>query len=290
MELIYGRDVFMNQVYNKLLQCYESVKQKTDFKPDVAIVLGSGLGDFANDIKVVYELNYSDIEGFPVSTVAGHEGKFIFGFVNDVAVVCMKGRIHYYEGYQMSNVILPIRLMKLFGAKILFLTNACGGINPNFKAGDFMMIKDHISCFVPNPLVGPNLDELGPRFPDMTHIYDHQLQDIIKKVSIKLSIDIREGVYLQYSGPSYESPAEIRMFNKLGADAVGMSTAVEAITANHCGLKVCGISCISNLAAGMTNNRLTHEEVQAAAMVAAPKFKTLVTQIISDFKEILNTI
>ena len=171
----------MNKVYEKLLKCYDCYKQKIDFKPDVAVVLGSGLGNFAKTVDVVSELPYSEIEGFPVSTVPGHAGKFIFGYIDKVAVVLMQGRVHYYEGYPITDVVLPARLMKMMGAKILFLTNASGGIDPNFHAGSLMLIKDHISCFAPNPLIGENIDELGTRFPDMSHVYDEDLQEIINK-------------------------------------------------------------------------------------------------------------
>ena len=280
----------MNPVYQKLLRCYESVQKKFDFTkftPGVAIVLGSGLGDYADDIEVVGEVDYHDIEGFPVSTVPGHAGKFIFGYVGDVPVVCMKGRVHYYEGYPITDVVLPTRLMKLMGAKILFLTNACGGINPEFKAGDFMLIEDQISVFAPNPLIGENIDELGTRFPDMSHVYDEELRKIIRKAAKEKGIELKEGVYCQFTGPSFESPAEIRMAGKLGADAAGMSTVVEAIAANHMGIRICGISFVSNLAAGISPNPLTHEEVQEAANAAAPKFKKLITESVKNFKKIL---
>lgn len=280
----------MNPVYQKLLRCYESVQKKFDFTkftPGVAIVLGSGLGDYADDIEVVGEVDYHDIEGFPVSTVPGHAGKFIFGYVGDVPVVCMKGRVHYYEGYPITDVVLPTRLMKLMGAKILFLTNACGGINPEFKAGDFMLIEDQISVFAPNPLIGENIDELGTRFPDMSHVYDEELRKIIRKAAKGNGIELKEGVYCQFTGPSFESPAEIRMAGKLGADAAGMSTVVEAIAANHMGMRICGISFVSNLAAGISPNPLTHEEVQEAANAAAPKFKKLITESDKNFKKIL---
>lgn len=273
----------MNPIYEKLQNCLKSIRQKTDFEPKVAIVLGSGLGDYAQDIKVVTEVDYSEIEGFPVSTVPGHAGKFIFGYVGDVPVVCMKGRVHYYEGYPISDVVLPTRLMKLMGAEILFLTNASGGVNENFKAGDFMLITDQISTFAPNPLIGQNIDELGTRFPDMSEIYNKELREIIKETAKENEIFLQEGVYIQFTGPSFESPAEIKMAAALGADAVGMSTAVEAIAANHMGMKVCGISCVCNLAAGLSENPLTHEEVQEAANNAAPFFKKLVTECVKKF-------
>lgn len=269
--------------YEKLRSCYESVRKVTDFKPRVAIVLGSGLGDYANDIKVECEIDYHDIEGFPVSTVPGHAGKFIFGYVDAVPVVCMKGRVHYYEGYEISDVVLPARLMQMLGAKILFLTNASGGINKDFKAGSFMLITDHISSFAPNPLIGPNIEELGTRFPDMSEVYDHELNDIIRKAAKDNGIELNEGVYIQFTGPSFESPAEIKMAALLGADAVGMSTVVEAIAARHAGMKICGVSCVCNLAAGISPTPLTHDEVQAAANEAAPKFKKLLTESVKNF-------
>lgn len=274
----------MSKVYDKLLKCYECVREKTDFVPEVAIVLGSGLGDYAESIRVESELPYSEIEGFPVSTVPGHAGKFIFGYLEDIPVVCMKGRVHYYEGYPISDVVLPVRLMKLMGAKILFLTNAAGGVNTSFHAGDLMLIKDQISVFAPNPLIGENIEELGARFPDMSHVYDEELQQVIRRAAKDNGIFLQEGVYTQLTGPSFESPAEIRMLRTLGCDAVGMSTVVEAIAANHMGMKICGISCICNLAAGMTANPLNHEEVQEAADKAAPNFKKLVTESVKGMR------
>lgn len=272
----------MSEVYDKLMKCFECVKEKVDFTPKIALVLGSGLGDYADGIKVETELDYRDIEGFPVSTVPGHEGKYIFGYVDDVPVVCMKGRVHYYEGYPISDVVLPIRLMKLMGAQVLFLTNASGGVNMSFQAGDFMLIKDQIANFVPSPLIGPNMEELGVRFPDMSNIYDKELQKVIRKTAALLDIPLQEGVYIQLTGPNYESPAEVRMCRTLGADAVGMSTACEAVAANHMGMMICGISCISNMGCGITANPLTHKEVQETADRVAPLFKKLVTESIKN--------
>lgn len=270
----------MDQRYQKLMDCYACFQKKISFVPQVALVLGSGLGDYANDIKVVAELDYKEIEGFPTSTVQGHEGKYIFGYVGTVPVVCMKGRVHYYEGYDISDVVLPIRLMKLMGAKVLFLTNASGGINTEFCAGDLMLIQDQISDFVPSPLIGANMEELGTRFPDMSEIYDKKLQQIIKKTAAVNDIPLEQGVYIQLTGPNFESPAEVRMCRILGADAVGMSTACEAVAANHMRMHICGISCIANMACGITPNPLTHKEVQEAADRVAPRFKKLVTESI----------
>lgn len=269
--------------HEKLLKCYESFRKKIQFQPKAAIVLGSGLGNFADQIEVAEELPYGEIEDFPVSTVPGHEGKFIFGHLGKVPVVCMKGRVHYYEGYPIGDVVLPTRLMKMMGAEILFLTNASGGVNASFHAGDLMMITDHISCFVPNPLIGANVEEWGTRFPDMSSVYDKSLQEIIRQTAKEYDIPMKEGVYLQLTGPSFESPAEIRMVRTMGADAVGMSTVVEAIAANHMGMRICGISCVCNLAAGMTENPLTHEEVQEAANHAAPLFTKLVAESVKKF-------
>lgn len=273
----------MNSVYEKLMSCYDCIRKITDFVPKIALVLGSGLGDYASRIDIVEEIPYSDIEGFPVSTVVGHAGKFVLGYVEGVPIVGMQGRVHYYEGYDISDVVLPIRLMKLMGAEILFLTNAAGGVNTSFHAGDLMLITDQISVFAPNPLIGANIEELGTRFPDMSHIYDPGLQDIIKSVAKRNNLFIQQGVYTQLTGPSYESPAEIRMLRTLGCDAVGMSTAVEAIAAMHMGMRICGISCICNMAAGMTVNPLSHKEVSEAADEAAPRFKLLVTESIKEF-------
>ena len=270
----------MNPVYDKLLRCYDSVKDRIPFAPDVALVLGSGLGDYADHIQVEAAIDYHEIEGFPISTVPGHKGRFVFSHIEGVPVVLMQGRVHYYEGYAMTDVVLPIRLMKLMGAKILFLTNASGGVNFDFAAGDLMLIRDQISSLVPSPLIGPNLDELGPRFPDMSHIYDEDLRSLIRECAAELDIPLREGVYVQFTGPAYESPQEVRMCRSLGGDACGMSTACEAVAANHMGMKICGISCISNLACGMTDQPLSHKEVQETADRVAPRFRELVTRAI----------
>lgn len=272
----------MNENYEKLMKCFECVQQKITFKPEIALILGSGLGDYADTMEVVETLDYHDIEGFPVSTVPGHKGRFVFGYAGGVPIVAMQGRVHFYEGYKPQDVVLPIRLMKLMGAKVLFLTNAAGGINRSFNAGDFMLITDQISMSVPSPLIGENIDELGVCFPDMSEVYSRRLRKIIENAAVTAGVPLRRGVYIQTTGPQYETPAEIRAYERLGADAVGMSTAIEAIAARHAGMEICGISCISNLAAGISVNPLTHAEVQETADRVAPLFKKLVTQAIKD--------
>lgn len=267
-------------MYERLEKCLSQIRERTAFVPKLALVLGSGLGGFANEIEAVCTVDYKDIDSFPVSTVAGHEGRFIFGRLGGADIVCMQGRVHCYEGYSMQETVMPIRLMKLMGADVIMLTNAAGGINAQLAPGDLMLIKDHISLFVPNPLIGENISELGERFPDMSDIYGSRLQEIIKRTAKENGIDLREGVYAQLTGPSYESPAEIRALERMGADAVGMSTACEAIAANHAGMRVCAISCISNMAAGISKVPLTHAEVQETADRTAESFAKLVRSAI----------
>ena len=270
----------MKDEYKRIMACLECIQKKVNFQPKVALVLGSGLGDYGDNIDIRYRVDYAEIDNFPISTVEGHQGRFLFGYIKDVPVVVMQGRIHYYEGYSMSDVVLPIRLMHLMGAEILMLTNSSGGLNPDFVPGDLMMITDQISTFVPSPLIGKNNDELGTRFPDMTHIYDRSLQKMIRDAAKDMDFSLKEGIYIQFTGPNYESPAEVRMARLLGADAVAMSTACEAVAAKHMGMKICGISCISNMAAGITGQPLSHEEVKAAGERVAPIFSKLVTESI----------
>ena len=265
---------------NKLQTCLASIREKTDFKPEIALILGSGLGDYADGIQIETTVDYSEIEGFPVSTVTGHKGRFVFGYGGEVPVVIMQGRVHYYEGYPMTDVVLPTRLMGLLGAKKLILTNAAGGINEHFRPGDFMMITDHIATGVPSPLIGPNLEELGPRFPDMSEVYSRRIQDVIREAASDCGISLREGVYVQLTGPNYETPAEVKMCKIWGGDAVGMSTACEAVAARHMGMEIGGISCITNLAAGISKEKLDHKEVQETADRVSKDFKRLVTKII----------
>ena len=245
-------------MYKKLEKCLKSIRKKTNFKPEKAVILGSGLGDYAEKIQIEKIVKYTDIEDFPVSTVQGHKGQFVFGYVKDVPVVLMQGRVHYYEGYSMQDVVLPTRLMGMMGAKKIL----------------------HITTAVPSPLIGPNIEELGTRFPDMSEVYSKNLQKIIRKSAKDCGIPLQEGVYVQLTGPNYETPAEIRMVRSWGADAVGMSTACEAMAARHMEMEVCGISCITNMAAGVSNAKLNHAEVQETADRVAKDFEKLVTDVI----------
>ena len=271
----------MNSILAALEKNVAKIREKTSFEPRVALVLGSGLGGYADEIDVECTVGYEELDGFPVSTVPGHKGRFVFGRIRHVPVVVMQGRVHYYEGYSVTDVVMPIRIMGLLGAKTLLLTNAAGGINTSFSPGDFMLIRDHILWNVPSPLIGENIDKLGPRFPDMSTVYHPEVKEIIRSAARDLKIPLKEGVYIQCSGPNFETPAEIRLYGLLGADAVGMSTAVEAIAANHMGLRVGGISCISNLAAGLSKVPLTHEEVQETADKAAAQFKKLIETVVT---------
>ena len=266
--------------YDDILEIYNSIKNRIPFQPRVGLVLGSGLGGFADDYEVATSIPYSEIKGFPVSTVEGHDGRFIFARIHDVPVVMMKGRVHLYEGYKTEEVVLPVRIMKLMGIEKLILTNAAGGINLDFSPGTLMIITDHISLFVPSPLIGKNIPEFETRFPDMSSVYDRELTDCIRKSGRELGIELKEGVYIQTTGPNYETPAEIVAYRTLGASAVGMSTAIEAMVANAMGVKVCGISCITNMASGVTAKPLSHKEVGEVAARTGDNFKKLVDGII----------
>lgn len=250
------------------------------FKPEVGLILGSGLGFFADDrIEVVGRLLYGEIDGFPVSTVPGHAGQFVYGHLDGKRVICMQGRFHFYEGYTMQQLTMPIRLMAKIGVHTLFVTNAAGGINRDYVPGDFMLLSDHINFLGTNPLIGDHSGE-GARFPDMTTVYDADLRSSIRKCAASKGMDLKEGVYLATTGPSFETPAEIRAFACLGADAVGMSTVPEAIVARQLGLRVIGISCITNAAAGISQSLLTHEEVSETADRVRPQFADLLANSI----------
>lgn len=271
----------MNPVYEKVELCFKQIRAKIGFVPKVAIVLGSGLGALAEVIQVVDTIDYSDIQGFPVSTVDGHKGRFVFGYIQETPVVIMQGRVHFYEGYEISDVVLPIRVMRKLGADILFLTNSAGGLNTMYRPGDFMMITDHIGSFMPSPLIGENIDEWGKRFPSMENIYDAQLCEFIRQSARECNVPLREGVYVQMKGPQYETSAEVRMCQLLGGDAVGMSTAIEAVAGRHMGMRVCGLSCISNMACGISKTPLNHMDVTEVGEKMAPLFRLLVYKAIS---------
>lgn len=258
------------------------IKGKIKNQPEIGIVLGSGLGDFADSIEDKIEIPYTEIPGFPVSTVKGHDGKLIFGKINSKEVCVMKGRIHYYEGYDIKGVVYPIEVLAGLGIKTLILTNAAGGVNTDFEPADLMIINDHINIMGKNPLIGPNDEDLGPRFPDMTDLYNKDLIEVAEKSAKKLGIDIKEGVYMYFTGPSYETAAEVRMARILGADAVGMSTVPEAIIARYRGLKILGISTITNMSTGILDTPLDHTEVVEVGQEVAGKFKELLKEIIEE--------
>ena len=273
---------------NDALQvAYDFLKARVPFAPDVAVVLGSGLGAFAESIDIATTVDYREIPGFPVSTVAGHKGRFVFGLCGGVKVAVMQGRIHFYEGYEMWQVVMPVRLLGLLGARAVVLTNAAGGIRQGLSVGDFLLLRDQISCFVPSPLIGPNPQALGPRFPDMSEVYDPALRRVIGQAAEQMGIPLQEGVYVQLTGPNYETPAEIQMLAALGADAVGMSTACEAIAARHMGLRVAGVSCICNLAAGISPHPLSHQEVTDITRQRADDFVTLLASSVSALGEVI---
>ena len=267
----------MKDMKKKLEKTVEYLKGMIDGVPEIAVILGSGLGRLADFIEGKQEIPYGEIPNFPNTTVPGHEGKLIFGRLGDRNVVAMKGRFHYYEGHDMSTVVYPVRAFGLLGIKNLIVTNAAGGVNTGFEPGDLMLIRDHI------PLRGENLDELGPRFPDMSAAYDRTLQKVAQACAERIGIDLKYGVYAYCKGPSFETPAEIRALRALGADAVGMSTVPEVIVARHMGMRVLGISCITNMAAGILDQPLTHEEVMETGKKVEQKFSSLVKEIVSQW-------
>lgn len=256
------------------------LRQHLPFTPDLALVLGSGLGGLADEIENAVTIPYRDVPGFPVSTAPGHAGQFVAGQLGGKNVLCMQGRFHYYEGHEMSAIALPVRVFKALGCRALVLTNAAGGVNWDFNVGDFMLITDHINFMGANPLRGANDDRIGPRFCDMTQVYAPDLQSLALRVAKEQNLVLQKGVYLGYMGPSFETPAEIRAFRTLGADAVGMSTVPEAIAASHCGLPVLGLSLITNMAAGMAGKRLSGDEVIEIANQRGVVFQKLVRGIV----------
>ena len=274
----------MDERYEKALEAAKYIRSRINASPEIGVVLGSGLGSFADKLKGAIEVDYKDIPGFPVSTVKGHAGKLICGSIGNKTILAMKGRFHYYEGYDVSRVVFYVWVFRLLGINSLLITNAAGGINKDYKPGDLMIIRDHISFFAPSPLRGENLNEFGERFPDMTEVYSRKLIETAREVAMDLQIDIKEGVYAFTQGPMYETPAEIRALRILGADAVGMSTVPETIAAKHAGMDILGISCITNMASGILDKSLNHAEVVSAAKEAEHKFSSLVAGVIEKLK------
>lgn len=271
----------MLSITQRIDAAYEYIRQYVTMTPEIGIILGSGLGDYAENLENQIVIPYTDLPNFPVSTVAGHAGAFVFGTHNGKNVVCMRGNIHYYEGYTQQELSIPVRVMSRLGVKTLLITNAVGGVNTFLKSGDFVLVSDHINMSGYNPLIGRNYNDYGPRFPDMSDIYTKRLRTRIKNVADEQGIDVKEGVYLMYSGPSYETPAEIRAFRNMGADVVGMSCVPEAIVARHCGMRVAAISCVSHMATGVLDEELNHEEVLATASRVHGEFARLLNLIIS---------
>ncbi|MCX7709959.1 MAG: purine-nucleoside phosphorylase [Clostridia bacterium] len=273
----------MEDIHLKASETAAYIKQKIRTIPEIAVVLGSGLGPLVDRMDHTLEICYQEIPNFPVTTVEGHAGKLIIGHLGEKQILAMQGRFHYYEGYDSEQVTFAVRVFKLLGINNLLVTNAAGGINESFKPGDLMLIKDHISFFAPSPLRGRNISEFGVRFPDMSEAYNKSLIEAARKAAERLNIDVQEGIYAFAQGPMFETPAEIRALGFLGADAVGMSTVPEVIVAQHCGMKALGISCITNMAAGVLGQPLNHEEIMVIAKAVEDKFASLVKEIVKDW-------
>lgn len=271
-------DFLMDQ--QAIIDAADYVKQKLTEKPSIALILGSGLGVLADEINDKIVIEYKDIPHFPMSTVAGHKGQLVAGTIEGKNVIAMQGRFHFYEGYSMKQVTFPVRVFKQLGIDSLIITNAAGGINKSFQPGDLMIITDHINNMGTNPLIGPNLDELGTRFPDMSQVYDKEYIELAVTSAHELKLNIKNGVYVGNTGPVYETPAEINMLRTLGADAVGMSTVPEAIVARHASIRVLGISCISNMAAGVLDQPLSHEEVIETTEMVKEDFLRFIKKVI----------
>lgn len=265
--------------YNDIKAAADYVRSRLEVIPETAIILGSGLGYMAEDLKPSVVIEYADIPKFPRSTVEGHRGRFVSGIMAGKDVLLMQGRVHYYEGYSMDQVVMPVRLLGLLGVKNLVLTNASGGISDFLNVGDIMVIEDHISSFVKSPLIYDDFDKFGVRFPDMTHVYDAEFVEILKECYAGLNIPYKSGVYIQVTGPQYETPAEIRMYKLLGADAVGMSTVCEAIAAKHMGMRIAGLSSVCNKAAGL-GKELSHEDIIVAGDAASEKLQKIIEKFL----------
>lgn len=265
----------------KIFAAAEFIRSRITMQPKIGLVLGSGLGDYTDTLEDAVRIPYSEIPNFPVPTIVGHAGALVFGRKCGREVVVMQGRIHYYEGLPQQEITLPIRVLAALGVQTVVLTNACGGVNLDFVPGDLMLISDHINFSGSNPLIGQNLDAFGPRFPDMSDLYTSSLRAAIREKAEEAGILLREGVYAMYSGPNYETPAEIRMFRIMGADTVGMSTVPEALVAGHCGMQVVGVSCITNMAAGVLPVKLSHAEVTETANRVSVKFRNVIDIILT---------
>ena len=276
-----------SQIIEKINKAVSFIQSQSNIKPSVGIVLGSGLGIYAEQIQNKITIPYEKIPGFYKTTVVGHTGQLIIGEVSGVTVAAMQGRYHTYEGHDISDVVMPVRVLKFLGCSHLILTNASGGINPNYKPGDLVYIKDHINLTGRNPLIGPNIEKLGTRFPDMTQTYNASTQELVIKAATSMGFDIKSGVYCGLLGPTYETPAEIKMLRTLGGDMVGMSTVPESIAANHMGMNIAGISCITNMAAGMDDVELKHEDVKEVANIAMNKFSKLVSALVEQIGKTL---
>jgi purine-nucleoside phosphorylase len=263
-----------------ILETRDFIMSKTDHRPTVGLILGSGLGSLADEIENPFKIPYSDIPHFAKSEAVGHANELVIGELNGKTVVAMKGRFHYYEGFTLDEVTFPVRVMKALGVENLIITNACGAVNTSFNPGDLMLITDHLNLVGTNPLIGPNNAELGTRFPDVSQVYNFDLRNIASEVAKEQNITLQEGVYAWWSGPAYETPAEIRMIRTLGADAVGMSTVPEAVVAVHGNMKVLGISCLTNMACGILDQQLSHDEVIEVAALVKEKFINLVKETI----------
>ncbi|HET7521695.1 MAG TPA: purine-nucleoside phosphorylase [Bacillales bacterium] len=274
----------MERIARKMKEAVNAIQKRANTAPKTGLILGSGLGDLAEEIENAVKIKYEEIPHFPVSTVAGHAGQLVIGKLHDVPVVAMQGRFHFYEGYSMHEVTFPVRVMKGLGVDTLVVTNACGGMNSDFQAGDLMIIEDHLNMTGTNPLIGANDETLGPRFPDMSRAYDPDMIQLAENEAERLGITVQKGVYAGISGPSFMTPAELKMLRTLGADAVGMSTVPETIVANHAGIKVLGISCVTDMAIAEDLEPLTHEQVVATADRTKPKFIKLVKAVVAEFK------
>ncbi|MGI6510557.1 MAG: purine-nucleoside phosphorylase [Erysipelotrichaceae bacterium] len=268
-------------IYQKCVESADYIKQYADANGAVGIILGSGLGNLADEVEDAVIISYKDIPHFPMTNVIGHAGRLVIGKLNGIKVICMQGRFHFYEGYDMKIVSMPVRVMKLLGIRSLIVTNAAGGVNRDFNEGTLMVIDDFINFMGENPLTGPNVDEFGPRFPDMTLALDDSYKKLTFEAAKELNIDLRKGVYMSFRGPNYETPAEIRFAEVVGADAVGMSTVPEFLVARHANIPTLGISCITNMAAGITGKELSHLEVEAVARRVNNEFKSLIKLVIT---------